>query len=574
MNDQLIRKTATATEDFKKNLIYGKRYVDKTALLAPLLDIDHETTFFLRPRRFGKTLTLSMIKYFIQDTRNPALNQENRSLFQGMKIMDMGERYTAMMTSFPVIHLTLQTVKDYTYEEACSTLAELIRKLYFDNKWLLDSDALDEIEKQHLYKMIKGKDEDGENVTFAELRTSLQYLSEYMRKATGKRAVVLIDEYDVPLENAYRNGFYKKMVNLIGPMLQNVLKTNSDNLQFAVVTGCLRIAKEGIYTGLNNPEINTVNSTRGSDAIGFTEPEVKELLADSGLEDHFDEVRDWYDGYRFGKRVIYNPWSVIKYIEDLQEDPDALPQPYWSGTSENAIVRELAEHADDKTREKAERLVQGGEITFGLKDDIVYDDLFRNPDNVFNVMLATGYLTAVGRTATEVTARVPNKEVMEIFKQKFSEWFLESVSTFDVQELYAMMESGNVERVEEILNDQFLSTMSYYDTVEAFYHGVTMTLMQLNQRYVCTSNRESGAGRFDVQCKQKRKWKLAFVLEFKISGKPKEMIKDAKEAALQIKNKNYVSDLLQEGYEKVMTYGFAFCEKRCRVIKGETYGGV
>ena len=568
------KKTTTATEDFKKNLMYGKRYVDKTPLLASLLEIDHETTFFLRPRRFGKTLTLSMIRYFVEDTRDPALNQENRSLFQGLKIMGMGERYTDMMTSFPVIHLTLQTVKGSTYEIGYRTLVKLIRELYLENKWLLESNALDENETQYFRRMLAGKSEDGEMLGCEDIHTALQYLSKYMREVTGKHAVVLIDEYDVPLENAYRNGYYRKMVDVIGPMLQNVLKTNSDNLQFAVVTGCLRIAKEGIYTGLNNPEINTVDSDAGNDVIGFTEPEVRQLLADSGLENHFDEVKEWYDGYRFGETVIYNPWSVIKFIESLKANPNARPRLYWAGTSENAIVRELAEHADDATREKAETLVQGGEITFAARDDIVYDDLFRDPDNVFNVMLATGYLTAVDRDVSTVRARIPNKEVMEIFKRKFSEWFQASLSMFNVQELYAMMEDGNAERVEEILNDQFLSSMSYFDTIEAFYHGVTLALMQLNQNYVCTSNRESGSGRFDVQCKQKRRWKLAFVLEFKVSDLPKHMIMDAHEAVSQIKDKNYVSDLLQEGYEKVMTYGFAFCGKRCRVVRGETYSNV
>ena len=372
MNDWQYKEkeTSTASEDFKKNLMNGIRYVDKTALLIPLLDIDHETTFFLRPRRFGKTLTLSMIKYFVEDTRDPVLNQENRSLFQGLKIMGMGERYTAMMTSFPVIHLTFQTVKGNAFDVAWDSLRGLLQKLYKNNRWVLEHESLDDIDRRYFDRICYGKDETGQSLNLVDIRMSLQNMTEYMRKASGKRTVVLIDKYDVPLENACRNGYYRKMVDVIGPMLQNVLKTNSDNLQFAVVTGCLRIA-EGIYTGLNNPDINTVNSVRDSDAIGFTEPEVRRLLADSGLEGHFEEVKEWYDGYRFGETVIYNPWSVIKFIESLKANSNAKPRIYWGVTSENAIIRELAEHADDLTREKADSLLSGEEITFGLRDDIV-----------------------------------------------------------------------------------------------------------------------------------------------------------------------------------------------------------
>ena len=362
---------------------------------------------------------------------------------------------------------------------------------------------------------------------------------------------------------------------MIGPMLQNALKTNTENLQFAVVTGCLRIAKEGIYTGLNNPEINTVISERNGDAIGFTDAEVQKLLADSGVAESFPDVKEWYDGYRFGNAVIYNPWSVIKFIEDRVVEPQCCPRLYWAGTSSNSIVRELAEHADNATREKAEKLVRGEEITIALKDDIVYDHLFQNPDNVFNVMLAAGYLTAVSMEVKtdriDVRVRIPNREVRMIYKDKFAEWFRESIAAFDIRELYRMMEQGNTERMEEILTDCFLSSMSYFDTQEAFYHGVMLALMQLNREYLCRSNRESGSGRFDMVCRQQARWKLAFVLEFKVSASYRDMIADAKRAVDQISEKGYIADLLAEGYEKIMTYGFAFCAKRCRVIQGKNW---
>ena len=254
---------------------------------------------------------------------------------------------------------------------------------------------------------------------------------------------------------------------------------------------------------------------------------------------------------------------------DLRLDTrNAKPKLYWCGTSENAIILELVKHADGTTREKTETLVQGGEITFALRDDIVYENLFEDHDNVFNVMLATGYLTATETTSTTVKARIPNKEVLEICRQKLSQWFNESLSSFNAQELYAMMESGNEEQVEQILNNQFPSFINYHDTIEIFYHEVTLALMRLNPKYICTSNR------FDIQCKQRTRWKLAFVLKLKVSDQPQHMIEDAHKTIAEIQDKNYVSDLLQEGYEKVMTYGFAFCGKRCRVARGETYSTV
>ncbi len=571
MNDWkfMEKKTATASEDFKKNRMGGFRYIDKTHLLAPLLDGEHETTFLLRPRRFGKTLTLSMIHYFMEDTRDKTLNEENRSLFEGLKIMEMGEEYTRQMTSFPVIHLTLQAIGGMEFINAFSSLQLLIQMLYREKSWVLESDALSTTDRQYFQRILHGYDPViRKEIDKSDLVLSLQKLTEFLRIVTGRRAVVLIDEYDVPLEKAHQNGYYRQMVGIVGPLLQNALKTNSANLQFAVITGCLRIAKEGIYTGLNNPDVNTVCSYRGSDFIGFTEGEVQQLLTDSGLPDHFDQVKEWYDGYRFGDTVIYNPWSVIKYIEDHSVNPLIPPLAYWAGTSGNAIIRDLADHADDATRMKAEALVQGNEISFTLKDDIVYDNLYENADNLFNVMLFTGYLTAVSSDGETVRARIPNREIRKIYRDKFSEWFRESISTFNIREFYAAMEQGDTEKMEAILNDRFLSSMSYFDTLEAFYHGVMLALLQLNPEYECQSNREAGDGRFDIQCRQRTRWNLAFLLEFKVSDTIKNMTRDAEKAAAQIAEKRYMTDLQEEGYRTIYAYGFSFCKKRCRVAQG------
>ena len=565
--------TATASEDFKKNLLNGIRYVDKTALLVPILRGDHETTFFLRPRRFGKTLTLSMIRYFVEDTRDEALNAENRELFKGLKIMEAGESYTRQMTTYPVIHLTFQTVKGPQFEDAWELLKKLIGKEYDENSFLLESGVLSEKEIDYFLRVQNGFDRRGEKATRADYVSALKQLSEFLRRESGYKTVVLIDEYDVPLEKAYQNGYYRQMVDLIGPLLQSVLKTNTANLQFAVITGCLRIAKEGIYAGLNNPEVNTVLSANLGDAIGFTDAEVRKLLSDSGFPDRYEEVRKWYDGYNFGKTVIYNPWSVIKHIETLTADPERPPMPYWANTSGNAIIREMAEHADEDTREKIERVMQGETIDFPLRDTIVYNELYDKPENVLNVLLSAGYLTAESFDGKAIYARIPNKEVHQIFEDQISDWFRDTLHTFDVGSLYKGLETGNTELIEDILNEKFLSAMSYFDTAEAFYHGILLALLQQNRRYVCTSNRESGDGRFDLSVKQRTRWDQAFVLEVKVSDSPTQLLKDSKTALTQIEANAYVTELLREGYKTIQTFGLAFCKKRCRVAKGKTFEG-
>ena len=564
-------ETSTASEDFKKNILGRKRYVDKTHILVPLLRGDHEASFFLRPRRFGKTLTLSMLKYFLEDTGDEALNAENRSLFEGMKIMDAGAFYTGQMTSFPVISLTLQGVRDNeSFLEAYSVLKEVIQDEYERHMYLLDSDALTERNKSYFRRVMMGYDERTNKTTsMADYRISLKRLTEFLTKVHGKKAVVLIDEYDVPLEKAWSGGYYDQMIGVISPLLQNVLKTNSANLQLGVVTGCLRIAKESIYTGLNNPRINTVLSAELDDAFGFTEEETKNLLSDSGLPDHYDQVREWYDGYHFGNTTIYNPWSVINYIEDFNVNPNAFPDTYWANTSSNAIIRELAERGSDEIRKKAEGLMHGKPVAFSLRDNIVYSELDYHDDNVFNVMLHAGYLTPVSRSLDTITAVIPNKEVDRIFHRQIRNWFETSIRTFDVGKLYTALNDGDANRVREILSEKFLSCMSYYDTLEAYYHGVLLALLTLNGAYRVDSNRESGKGRFDLQAKERVKLEHAIVIEVKISRTARAMAKDAARGAAQARTKRYAAEVLRDGYKQVRTYGIAFFEKECRVCAGK-----
>jgi len=568
--------TSTASENFKTNILGKKRYVDKTQILIPLLRLKHETTFFLRPRRFGKTLMLSMLRYYLEDTRDEALNAENRKLFEGMKIMQAGSFYTDQMTSYPVIHLTFQGIKGDSFADAYGILVNMIQSLYNEHRELLDSEQLSEVDKRYFQRVWTGQDPVAEEKTpVSDYKLSLMNLTRFLRTVYGKRTVVLIDEYDVPLEKAFHGGYYPEMINVISGMLQNVLKTNSENLQFAVVTGCLRIARESIYTGLNNPEINTVMSYSESDVFGFTEDEVLELLKENGLSDRMEDVRAWYDGYIFGKTVIYNPWSVIKFIQNAKAGDPAEPREHWGNTSGNDILRELAAKGSRAVKDEVESLMRGEEIRFAFSEHIVYSEITYQDDNIFNIMLNAGYLTATSFDGDMVTAKIPNKEVKKIFEKQIQTWFNGHVQrVFDVESMYQAMRKGNSDgaaALQSILKKEILPAISYYDTVEAFYHGILLTLMASNQDYMVSSNRESGLGRFDVESKLRYDLDDAIALEVKVATSLIEMVKLAKEAAEQIERMKYVTDLLREGYEKVYTYGIAFFGKTCRVCEGKVY---
>lgn len=568
----VMKRTTTGSEDFKKNILSGSRYIDKTQILIPLLRGDHETTFFLRPRRFGKTLSLSMIRYYVEDTRDEAENAENRKLFEGMKILEAGEVYRRQQTSFPVIALTLQGVGGESFADAYKSLLYVLQTEYRRHRYVLESGLLAEEEKKYFHLILESPlREENDPLPAGDAAVALQMLSHFLCKVHGRKTVVLLDEYDVPLEKAYRGGYYREMINVISPLLQNVLKTNSANLAFAVVTGCLRIAKESIYTGLNNPEVNTVLSVGQSDVIGFTEEETRQLLADSGFGNHFEEVRDWYDGYRFGKRRIYNPWSVIRHIENLAEDECAKPGLHWAGTSENTIIRELASRGSLEVKEKVEALLRGEPVTFRNRDDLAYAELDYHDDNVFSVMLYTGYLTVESFDGEMVTAVIPNKEVHRIFEEKIRGWFDDAIKNFDARQIYEAMGKGDVRRIREILAEEFLSSMSYYDTQEAYYHGVLLALLAQNRAFRVTSNRESGKGRFDLQCTERVKRRTAFIIEVKVSRSARAMKNDAERGARQVRTKRYAQEALLDGCETVRTYGIAFFEKDCAVSAGEVY---
>ena len=554
---------AVGDESFEEIRSAGLYYVDKTELLYDLLGHSrNKVTLFTRPRRFGKTLNMSMMESFFDITK------DSRNLFEGLNILKHGDFCREWMNQYPVLLISFKDVDGLNFEEAKKMLSSVLARTFLKYADLAENSDVAPYDKERFQKILS------ETKEISILKNSLDTLMRMMNTVYGKPVILLIDEYDVPLakaseKNTTENRYYEQMLDVIRGIMSISLKTN-EYLKFAVITGCLRIAKEGIYTGLNNPEINTVLMSGKNDFFGFTEEEVRKLLTDSGVGDHFDQVREWYDGYRFGDSIIYNPWSVIKHIEALNRSLTSPPLAYWANTSGNAIIRELAERADEGTRAKIEQVMQGKEISFALRDNIVYNELYKKPDNVLNVMLSAGYLTATSFDGEIIQARIPNREVLKIYRDQISDWFGESVKTFDVRSLYHALEQGDSARAEQILTEEFMSAMSFYDTVEAFYHGVLLTLMQLNKNYLCTSNRESGSGRFDILAKQKTRWDLAFILEAKVSKAPSEMLSDARQGAKQIAEKEYCAELQREGYGKIMTYSISFCEKRCRVVQGET----
>ena len=569
---------STASEDFKVNITGGKMYIDKTKILIPLLKKIHESTFFLRPRRFGKTLMLSMLRYYLEDTRDDALNAENRLLFDGMYIMSAGDFYTEQMTSYPVIHMTFQSVRGEKFDIAYSALVSVIRDEYKRHSYVLNSEILRPEEKAYFKKILESiVRKEGDPLPVSDLVISLQRLSGFLTAVHGRKTVILIDEYDVPLEKAYIGKYYDKMVNVISPLLQNALKTNSMNLQFAVVTGCLRIAKESIYTGLNNPEINTVLSDSMSDAFGFTCEEVQNLLRVNGFENHYDEIIEWYGGYGFGqsgKTIVCNPWSVIKRIEALKANPNSKPGTPWAGTSENIIIQRLAERGSKYVKENAESLMRGENIKFRERDDIIFAELNYRDENVFNVMLQAGYLTIIDFDGDSITVKIPNFEIKRIFQDKISNWLTGQLAVFDVNELYKALERGDEKGAQDaqiILVTTFLSSMSYYDTLESFYHGVLMTLLKFNEKYHVTSNREAGKGRFDLQCREIGFRRVAIIIEVKVSKKSKDLYSDAEKGAAQTITRNYAVEALQEGFRSVITYGISFYGKDCAICFGNKY---
>lgn len=563
-------KLPVGIDDFKKLRESHFYYVDKTRLIEQLLLNWSEVTLFTRPRRFGKTLNMSMLKSFFDIGTDKAL-------FDGLYISGNKELCDEYMGKYPVIFLSLKGVEGLTYEEAFEAFVRIMGKEVNRVSFLADSDKLTQIEREQ-YKGLTIMKNGRLAFDKEKLISSLQLLSQLLYKHYGKKVVILIDEYDVPLDKAFQNGYYNEMVSLIRGLFGQALKTN-EFLQFAVLTGCLRISKESIFTGLNNFKVMSITDSRFDEQFGFTDEEVRKLLSDYGMDSHFDEVKEWYDGYHFGKADVYCPWDVINHVDHLRDDGDAKPQTYWINSSGNSLVRRLINRADSSTKDEIERLIAGEAIEKVIRQDLTYDEIENSIDNIWSVLFTTGYLTKIGEVKLPDSESyaymlvIPNKEVREVFVLQIQEWFKAVVANDN--DTMKLLSKAILDKDEAILARQLnivmgrmisiLDTKAPDDMKENFYHGLLLGLLRgSNPDWLIKSNRESGDGFSDILIKPENP-DLGIVIEVKYAKEFKGLDAACDAAMAQIKQKRYDETLRDEGRCDILAYGIAFCRKRCKV---------
>jgi hypothetical protein len=498
---------------------------------------------------------MSMLKCFFEVGRD-------KSIFDGLEVAKHKDLCDTYMGKYPVVFVSLKSVDGTTFEDAYQSLREVIRKEADRLKFLQDSPKLSDNEKLSLNRILS------ENDTAIDIRNSLQMLCSLLYKHYGQKTILLIDEYDVPLDKANLNHYYAQMLDIIRAMFNVSLKTN-DSLYFAVLTGCLRVSHESIFTGTNNFKIRSITDTKFDEYFGFTEAEVSKMLTDYGLKQHLEEAREWYDGYLFGDQNVYCPWDVINYCDDLRDDPFARPQAYWMNTSGNDAIRNLLQKATAGTiRMQIERLIAGETITQTLSLQLTHSEINDSIENVWSLLFATGYLTTTKRpTSDEYELRIPNREVLQIYKQQILSWFKEKVrNQMDkLTELFTAFENGDTDTITTYLNKQLISTVSYYDAYESFYHGFLLALLSTCADWRVSSNVETGTGRADIIV-EREDGTLGFVVEIK-DVKSMDQLDTACETAMkQIETKKYTAVLQRFCVEKIWTYGIAFCGKRCRVV--------
>ena len=567
MEQQNRKSISIGAEDLKRIIDKNGYYVDKTLMIKELLDSTVMVTLFTRPRRFGKTLNLSMLRRFFEDERTPdGTPLDNRYLFQDLAISKCGESYTRHQQQYPVINLSLKSGKHATFQLAYAMLRDDMIEEFNRHRYVLLGDSLTEQEKKRYEDILSRKEE-------PELYTgALKFLSSCLEKYHGKKCIILIDEYDVPLENAWIEGFYDQMSTFIRALFESALKTN-DSLELAVITGCLRISKESIFTGLNNLRVDSVLGESYGRFFGFTTEEVKAFLNYYGLEGHFEAVKNWYDGYRFGTAEVYNPWSIINYIEDVRKKDTIYPKPYWSNTSSNSIIRELIEEAGPETRDEIEQLIAGETIEKPIYENITYGDVHRFSDNLWNFLFFTGYLKSCGQRydgeKTFIKMGIPNTEVQMIYRDMVLSWFDAKLAKADLMPLMRAVEKGDCEAMADLINDQLMDTISFFDYGESYYHGFMAGLLKAAGGYQVLSNRESGEGRADIIMKTRfiRNGSV-FIFEIKVARTFDGMEKACREALQQIEIQKYEENLRREGYQNISKYGVCFFKKECIVAKG------
>lgn len=554
------KKLPIGIENFEKLRLDDFYYVDKTGLIAELLRNWGEVNLFTRPRRFGKSLNISMLENFFSI-------KGDKSIFDGLEISKESELCQEYMGKYPVISISLKGIDALSYEKAFQMAVQIFIGVVSKVQYLLESDALSENDKAKYQKLW---DDDMNEAVFCN---SLKLLSELLEKHHGTKVVLLIDEYDVPLAKAFEHGYYDQMILTIRNLLGQALKTNG-SLKLAILTGCLRVSKESIFTGLNNLKVLTIADKRFDEYFGFTDKEVKELLEYYGVADHYDAVKEWYDGYQFGNVGVYCPWDVLNYCDSLLGDSEAQPENYWINTSNNyAVERFIQESANTTTKREIERLVAGETVTKEIHQELTYPDMYRTIDNIWSLLFTTGYLTQRGKAeGRQMKLAIPNLEIRDIYETQIMEFFKENVKK-DGETLNRFcdaLQNGDAENVEKIFNKYLRKTVSIRDTFvrkalkENYYHGILIGILGVKDRWGVTSNREMGEGYADILTEPDT-GDMGIIIEVKYAHDG-NLGAACQEALKQIEYTKYEDDLLDDGVENIIKYGIACYKKRCKVV--------
>lgn len=532
------------TADFRSIRESGRYYVDKTSLISSIIRDNGSSILFTRPRRFGKTTALTMLRSFFD------IRENSRSIFSGLGIMDDDEAIDGWMNRYPVIYLTLKEIDGLDFQSAMSMLQGVIFDLYDSYRFLAEDD-LGQGDREFVERMLSA------SFSAPDARRSLSVLAKLLRSHYGTKTIILIDEYDVPLAKAEANGYYPEMLEVIRTMFSSVLKDDPD-VEKAVLTGCLRISKESLFTGLNNLSVYSLTNPKYADSFGFTDEEMVQLLSDTGFSDKLGSIRSWYDGYRIGNCSIFAPWDVLRYIDILQADRESNPENFWANTSGNDIIRRFLELRSASISDDYSALINGESISKRITENLTYDSMYEDEENIWSVLFETGYLTLAGRwdENRETQLRLPNEEIRQLFISVVDKWFSDEMRRSDRSSLYEAIWNGDEAGLSSILSDYLEMSISYYDYSESFYHAFVAGLLA-SSPYRVLSNRESGIGRPDlllVDSKNRR----AAVLEFKIAGSDEDMKAAAEEALSQIEAKEYGSDLPRYS---IVSFGIAFFRK-------------
>ena len=549
-----MKQFPIGVDNFEEIIQRNLYYVDKTGLISDLMYNWGKVNLFTRPRRFGKSLNMSMLKSFFEIGTD-------KSLFDGLAISNEKDLCEKYMGKYPVVFISLKEVDGATFESAYNQLRTVICDEALRLDVLANSNKLNEDDLLPYRKIRKMQGE------VADIKNSLKMFCRLLEKHYGQKVILLIDEYDVPLDKAYTNGYYSQMIEVIRSMFSASLKSN-DSLFFAVLTGCLRVSKESIFTGLNNLVVHSISDERFDEYFGFTDEEIKKILKDYNIENYYDEVKQWYDGYLFGEQEIYCPWDVINYCDELTSKKHFEPQAYWLHSSGNDIVRMMIKQADEATKMELESLIDGQTVTKKINEQLTHNEINDSIENIWSLLYMSGYLTITERVKQgRYVLKIPNKEVTEIFKSEVINWFKETTSleTDKLTSLYAAFKNGDVDTITNILNDKLLDAISFYDANAAFYHGFLLALLSTCSTWIVKSNIETGKGRSDIVVMSKDR-KYGFVVEVKNVKDYDKLEPVALSALKQIDEKDYATLLRRFRINDVIKYGIAFCEKECKVV--------